>query len=529
MPSSSLKLLLSIAGAVLFNIIFWNEKLALNSLLFDGFILCSTFYLYPTSIKKPAVKYLLLAHLITVTTVVVHNTILSKLAFSATLLLLIIFVQYIHRSVWFASGSILMNYIFMIPNYWALIKHTSPQKNRWKTVRKIVRFVIIPILLLFVFMLLYNLANSIFSQMINEAATAMSKIFAHFFDVISWQRLGFLLIGFFLTGGLLLKSSISYFSDEDQKKNDNLKRIKNNLLQWKKTHWFELINFLMGRFANGVMALRNENSTGIISLAMLNALLLFINCIDMVYVWFGFSYTGTINLSKYVHEGAGLLIFSIVLAMLLLLFFFRGNLNFYKKNKWLKQLAFLWILQNIVLVISVLLRDWYYIQHYGLAYKRIGVLIFLLMVLTGLFTVFMKIQLNKTSYFLMRVNGWFAIILLVLTSCIHWDETIASYNLSQKDHIELDVKFLLSLSDKTLPLLEKNLDVLSPKKATISDGEGAYLYRGSLNYSQVFEQRKIDFFMAMKNYSWLSWNLADEYVKKQLMTSKPALPLSINK
>src|SRR4029078_3225426 len=128
------------------------------------------------------------------------------------------------------------------------------------------------------------------------------------------------------------------------------------------------------------------------------------NCVDITYVWFGFTYNNDINLSEYVHEGTGLLIFSILLAMVLLLFFFRGNLNFYKQNKWLRAGAYAWLLQNSILAVSVLFRDYYYIQHYGLAYKRIGVLIFLAMVLMGLITVFIKIQKRKTAYYLLRVN-----------------------------------------------------------------------------------------------------------------------------
>ena len=165
-------------------------------------------------------------------------------------------------------------------------------------------------------------------------------------------------------------------------------------------------------------------------------------------------------MAAYVHEGAGLLIFSIILAMLLLLLFFRGNLNFYKKNKWLRYGAYLWIFQNLFLVFSVCMRDYYYISHYGLAYKRIGLLFFLAMVLAGLLTVFLKIYYTKTTYYLLRINAWVAILLLVFASTVHWDETIARYNLARKSSIPLDIHFLLSLSDKTLPLIENNKELL---------------------------------------------------------------------
>jgi hypothetical protein len=220
-----------------------------------------------------------------------------------------------------------------------------------------------------------------------------------------------------------------------------------------------------------------------------------------------------------VHEGTGLLIFSILLAMFLLLFFFRGNLNFYKQNKWLRLGAYAWLVQNGILVVSVLFRDYYYIGHYGLAYKRIGVLIFLVMVLAGLTTVFIKIHQRKTAYYLLRVNAWVAIIILVISSCIHWDETIAKYNLARKDTITLDVKFLLTLSDKVLPLLEKNLEVLDRTEAVKENTEGEYLYRSSLSQRQVFENRKKEFSTIQKAYSWLSWNWSDEYVANKLEPS----------
>ena len=47
MKTPALKIVLLFAGTILFNIIFWQEKIAINALLFDVFILSSVFYLYP--------------------------------------------------------------------------------------------------------------------------------------------------------------------------------------------------------------------------------------------------------------------------------------------------------------------------------------------------------------------------------------------------------------------------------------------------------------------------------------------------
>lgn len=526
MKTATLKIILITTGAILFNIIFWQEKLAVNALLFDAFVLWSVFYLYPAAFTKPEMKWLLLAHAVALVTVIVHNTILSKLAFSVTLLLVVVFTQYLHRSVWYAAASAIGNYILFIFSFFENIKLIKITGVKSAGIKKAIRFLIIPLLIAAVFFLLYSFSNAVFQDVVNDIGTVLGNFLSRIFTWFSWGRFGFLLLGLFITGGLLLKMHSNYFSEKDFSHHNDLWRKKNNLLRYKQSAMFDVLSLFMGRFANGIMALRNENVVGIISLAMLNLLVLFINVIDIKYVWFGFTYSPGLDLKSYVHDGTGMLIFSIVLAMAVLLFFFRGNLNFYKKNKWLRYGAYGWIFQNAVLVVSVLLRDFYYIQYMGLAYKRIGVLVFLLMVLTGLVTVFIKIHQRKTSYYLLRVNGWFAIVLLVVSSCINWDETIANYNIAHRNTVPLDVKFLLTLSDKALPLIEKNQEILDDKKEVVQ-AEGDYLNRSSLTPKQQFEQRKKDFLEEQKKYSWLSWNRTDAYVKNHL--SVPVITSSLNK
>lgn len=525
MNMHTLKILLLFSGAILFNIIFWQEKIAVNALMFDVFILLSVFNLYPAAFTRPVMKWLVLAHLVTMATLIIHNTLLAQLAFTVTLLLVVVFTQFLHRSVWYAAASAAGNYLLFVFSFIHDIKQVRKGDMRSPGIRKIGRFAIFPLMIAAVFFLIYSFSNTVFQDVVKSMGIALQRFFTRFFDWFNWERFVFLMFGLFITGGLILKMRSNYFSEKEFTKHNDLWRRKHNLKKWKESAMSDLLTLFMGRFANGVLALRNENTVGTISLVLLNALLLFINAIDITYVWFGFSYTPNLNLTQYVHEGTGMLIFSIVLAMFVLLFFFRGNLNFYKRNKWLRYGAYAWILQNALLVISVLFRDYYYITHMGLAYKRIGVLVFLLMVLMGLITIFIKIHQRKTAYYLWRVNGWFAIVLLVATSCIHWDETIAKYNLAHKSTIPVDIKFLLTLSDKTLPLLEKNLDVLNVKQQVA--GEGEYLYRSGLTPRELFERRKISFFEKQKNYSWLSWNAPDNYVKQNL--TGPILTSSVKK
>lgn len=191
MKNESKKVLLVAAGAVLFNIIFWQEKLAVNSILFDVFILWSVFYLYPSSFTNGIMKWLLAAHIITLCVLVIHNTMLSKLAFSITLLMVVVFLQYLHRSVWYAAASAAINYLLVIPSLFKNIQVLEPGQFNFSGIRKSIRFLVIPFILFFMFFLLYNFANTVFKQLVNGIGIGLQHFFNRFFDWFSWQRAGF--------------------------------------------------------------------------------------------------------------------------------------------------------------------------------------------------------------------------------------------------------------------------------------------------------------------------------------------------
>src|SRR5437660_9045789 len=117
MKRDPLKGTIVILGAIIFNFIFWKEKPGVNTIIFDAFILAAIFSLYPFSIKSKTCRRLALGHVVSVAMVVVHNTMVSEIACTVTLLLLVAFSQYLHRSVWYAAGSAILNYVLAIPNF----------------------------------------------------------------------------------------------------------------------------------------------------------------------------------------------------------------------------------------------------------------------------------------------------------------------------------------------------------------------------------------------------------------------------
>lgn len=504
------------AGGILFSLLFLNEKMAINLVLFDLFILAALFLLYAEARQNAAVRWFALGHLTSLAMLVLHNTTLSAIACIVTLILTVSYGLYLHRSPWFASASGITNIILSPYLFFVRMFNREDKKQAGGKWSRGIRFAILPVALLVFFYVIYSLGNNALSQFTGKMLEKISAFFEHF----QWgQRLMLMVPGLFICSALLLKTASAYFSKKEEGHEDEIARKRISWAERSHNPMYNLFQTLMGRMVTGMMALKNENTIGLISLALLNALLLIVNIIDLDTVWLNYRPAADLPVHEMVHEGTWVLIFSIIMAMAVVLFFFKGNLNFYKKNNWLKMGAYAWIIQNTFLVASVFMRDLYYIQMYGLAYKRIGVLFFLLMVLIGLISVVVKVNKRKSIYYLLRMNAVAAIIVLVLASAIHWDELIAGYNLSRRDKVTLDVPFLLSLSDKTIPLMEKNLDAL--KQYSLRDAEKLkqytfYVPGGDELYVQQLKDKEQQFVKKQAMYSWLSWNYADNYVKQYL-------------
>ena len=188
MKKTASKLFLIISGAFIFNVLFWKEKLGLNAVLFDSFICISAVILFPYSLKNNISKWLFAGHIISAAMVLIQNTLLSKISFTITLLLFVSFSQYLHRSVWYAAGSSIQNYVWAVPNFFREFKMGNTKAGGSVRSSKSFRILLIPILILVVFAIIYSSANSVFSNIITDVANAINIGY------------GISLIGFLLKG-----------------------------------------------------------------------------------------------------------------------------------------------------------------------------------------------------------------------------------------------------------------------------------------------------------------------------------------
>ncbi len=257
-------------------------------------------------------------------------------------------------------------------------------------------------------------------------------------------------------------------------------------------------------FFNSLMRIDNENLSGIILFVMLNCLLFILNVLDINYFLFNGKLPEGTNHKGFVHEGIGTLIMSIVVAICIILFYFRGELNYYKQNKWLRIMALLWIVQNAFMIFSTAYRNNLYIEESGISYKKIGVYVYLILAFIGLATTLIKVLKFKTNWYLFRMNAAAYYYFLVFACFFNWDIIITNFNIKKytEEHKKLEKYLLLDLSFKNLPQL-----LTLPDSAANSDDSEA---RDYYNFSRGTYYYDYKTGLASKLY-----NFMDEYQKME--------------
>ncbi|WP_224996645.1 DUF4173 domain-containing protein [Cesiribacter sp. SM1] len=245
--------------------------------------------------------------------------------------------------------------------------------------------------------------------------------------------------------------------------------------------------------------LKYEFKTALLVLGLLNALLLLFHSIDITTLLEGKPGGGT-TYAEWVHQGVGTLIVSIVMAVALLVYVFRGNLNFFRQNQSLLLLAKVWIVQNAVLASTTALKNSWYIASYGLTYKRIGVWVYLILVLIGLISTWIKITEKQTLWWMFTRNFKATILVLLLVTVLPWARIITWYNL-EKAQIT-DNSYLLALS-------LHNTDQLLQHNAKFSHQQQLNLH-----------SRRIRLVESTKTDNWKSWTFLNYYAKQNLETIK---------
>ncbi|MEM9832453.1 MAG: DUF4173 domain-containing protein [Bacteroidota bacterium] len=467
-----IKNLLWISTSLLSSFLFYGQGVGLNFLLYSLLFVAITFVLYPALRQSTSGWFIALGYLLTAMSIVWHHSWLAILLHLFSFIALAGFCAYPKTSLGVALPN---GFYATVLSFWRgeWLKQDEKSSNRLTPARVISW--IVPIFITVLFLVLYIGANPAFAALFTH-----TKI-----EIVSLGRVLFTIFSAYLLLAIFYPTSIDSLIQLDQ-------RTPNQLLRRRAGNRRRTFN---------PIGLKHEYRSGWLLFILLNGLLLLFNAVDAYHLGTGKLPVG-VTYSEYVHQGITALILSIVLAISIVMYFFRGNLNFYHRSQQLKWVTYAWIAQNALLVLATAYKNSLYIGAYGFTQKRLGVYIYLLMTLIGLFFTYAKVREIKTNAFLLRYTSWAFYAILVGLTLVNWPRVITKYNLTYLPAEQIDFRYLSHLSNHNLDLLSEELN--NPAHPMP-------------DYTRQYIIDKIDRFHKTEiQQDWRSWNYADERVAIKL-------------
>lgn len=485
-------------SASLFTFLFYKQSFGINLLLFELIIIAIILFVQKDKLQSVYARFICAATVISGASVVINYTtfaiVINILSF---FILTGVLIYPRAKSLMTSLELSFSNTVLSLQKFFDDMGEMKTAGISFRTIAHRLKILVIPFVIVGLFLTIYNVSSPFFN---NAFADAMTKIN----DLL--KKVDFNLVLVFTSGILcsiypLVRVPLPVSIDKDKNASLLMLRMRKRV-----------------RLANP-FALKREVISAKFLLIVLNLLLFVVNALDIWYVWFNFTWNG-FYLKQFVHEGTYLLILSILISIGIVLYFFRGNVNFYKRSGILKKLAMLWMIQNAVLAVSVGIRNYWYIEYFALAYKRIGVIFFLLLTLYGIYTVIMKIRNRHSAFYLFRNNSMALFVVLLFMSLFNWDTIIAKYNFSHYQTSFVHYDFLSSLPAKTLPYLDKTREEL----AVIDSYQQKQFrfgvkYMTSDEYFEKIDRKKNLFKEKWESKKLLSWNYAEYSAYKNLTGS----------
>lgn len=490
--------IVTVGLALLFNYLFWGEKPGINYGIYTVLLIASLSIIKPRSWKSTTLLISAVCLALSLVGLVLINSTLSIWMFFINLF---VFLGFYHTKEIQSSYYALFNTISAFFLNFGILDRMKTKKAKGekeaKSSKKL-KLIVIPLIITFVFYWIYQAANPTFAKYTGQLIDRLSEFLEGIFVDFSFIRMWFFILGLFVASYFLFfKSSQSLIKKEAKESNTISRRSK------------------IKRKFKHVLSLLDEYQMAFMTFLMLNGLILLVNFTD-IYKLSQFSFNNSVDLANSLHKGTFLLIISLILSIGVVVYYFRGNLNFLKDSKKVKPLVFAWISQNFILAGTVAAKCLIYINFHGLAYKRIGVLIFLLVTAVGLSLMYTKISKTKSVYFLLRKTSMAALIIMSVMATINIDKVIIENNLNHAYPELIDYSFLMELSDKALPIMNENWDKLEPYNDYCVSK--SYVFSSSRGYTldQLLERRIYQFKYDQSQYSWKSWNYADFTTAKAL-------------
>jgi hypothetical protein len=195
------------------------------------------------------------------------------------------------------------------------------------------------------------------------------------------------------------------------------------------------------------------------SLVLFNLLFAVQTILDAIYLWGNVALPADISYASYAHRGAYPLIVTALLAAGFVLAAMRPG-GPAEQSRVIRPLVYLWVAQNVLLVLSSILRLDLYVQIYLLTWWRVAAFVWMVLVALGLVLIIARIVLNRSNDWLIRANLITLTATLYICSLANFAAIIADYNVSHSREatgkgVWIDMNYLFSLGPQALPAIDR--------------------------------------------------------------------------
>lgn len=186
--------------------------------------------------------------------------------------------------------------------------------------------------------------------------------------------------------------------------------------------------------------------------------------LDLLYLWGGAELPAGMSHAQYAHRGAYPLVATALLAALFVLVAMRrGGPG--DRSPLIRTLVIAWIIQNILLCFSSILRLDLYVEAYSLTGWRIAAGIWMGLVAAGLLFILLRITQGRSNQWLVSMNLATLAAVLYLSAGFDFSAFVARYNVEHStelggDGAPLDLGYLKSLGPSTIPALDQYVSAI---------------------------------------------------------------------
>jgi hypothetical protein len=253
------------------------------------------------------------------------------------------------------------------------------------------------------------------------------------------------------------------------------------------------------------------------SLVLFNALFGVQSALDIAYLWGGLSLPAGMSYAAYAHRGAYPLIATALLAGAFVLAAMQPG-TAVERSRLIRVLVFLWVGQNVLLVLSSMLRLKLYVEVYSLTGWRSAAFVWMLLVAVGLILIVARIALDRSNRWLVWGNVAALAVTLYVCSLIDFFGLIASYNVKHSWEMSgssqsVDVSYLCGLGPTALPAIDVLVDKIHSLGRPLSP-ELVYCQR-----NMTTEHRK-------RMRDWRAWTFRGDRLLRYLQSVTAPSPIA---